>query len=278
MTTHGNSPPAGWYSDPSGHHAWRWWDGQRWTEHTSTPSQPPAAAQPIFTGVSPFAAFENEHDSAPWAKRALLVYVALVVIGAGLIWLAEPSLHASYTQLRFRLDHPNAGTSLSRTALPVGYRIWAPIEGLISIAGFVLFLVWQHRAATMARALGYPARRSPALGVGGWFIPICNFWFPYQAIRDCLPPGHPGRRMVLHMWLWYVASLCISVVTVVVLFSGSTVVAVALRDVGSFATVIYASLAFRTVDFIYSTHRQVLYPHEPTDPDGVTVVLGPVPS
>jgi hypothetical protein len=27
------SPP-GWYADPSGQSSWRWWDGQRWTEHT----------------------------------------------------------------------------------------------------------------------------------------------------------------------------------------------------------------------------------------------------
>jgi hypothetical protein len=26
-------PVAGWYTDPSGEAAWRWWDGERWTEH-----------------------------------------------------------------------------------------------------------------------------------------------------------------------------------------------------------------------------------------------------
>jgi hypothetical protein len=28
------SPQPGWYADPSGQASWRWWDGQRWTEHT----------------------------------------------------------------------------------------------------------------------------------------------------------------------------------------------------------------------------------------------------
>lgn len=27
-------PPAGWYADPSGQPAQRWWDGAQWTEHT----------------------------------------------------------------------------------------------------------------------------------------------------------------------------------------------------------------------------------------------------
>lgn len=28
------APPAGWYNDPEGHAAQRWWDGTTWTEHT----------------------------------------------------------------------------------------------------------------------------------------------------------------------------------------------------------------------------------------------------
>jgi hypothetical protein len=27
--------PAGWYADPAGSGRWRWWDGQRWTDHLS---------------------------------------------------------------------------------------------------------------------------------------------------------------------------------------------------------------------------------------------------
>ncbi len=28
-------PPPGWHPDPAGHNRWRWWDGQRWTDHVS---------------------------------------------------------------------------------------------------------------------------------------------------------------------------------------------------------------------------------------------------
>jgi hypothetical protein len=30
-------PPPGWQPDPAGVHRWRWWDGQRWTDHVSGP-------------------------------------------------------------------------------------------------------------------------------------------------------------------------------------------------------------------------------------------------
>jgi Domain of unknown function (DUF4328) len=234
-------------------------------------------AQQMASTVSPYPAFDNEHSSAPWAKRALLVNMVVVVIGAGVIWLAEPSLHTYYAQARFRLEHPGTGTSFTHLSLPLWNQIITPVLALINVAAFVLFLVWQHRAASTARSLGYPARRSPALGVGGWFIPVCNFWFPYQALRDCLPPGHLARRMVLHMWLWWVALQCVSVAAVTLLYFGPTQVALAIRDVGAFATVIYAYLAIKVVTAIYADHRRILYPHEPTDPDGVPPVTGPLP-
>ncbi len=31
----GGAAPPGWHPDPAGYNRWRWWDGQRWTEHVS---------------------------------------------------------------------------------------------------------------------------------------------------------------------------------------------------------------------------------------------------
>jgi uncharacterized protein YxjI len=43
-------PPAGWYPDPSGSGASRWWDGQTWTEHLSQPA--PAREQVAAQAVA----------------------------------------------------------------------------------------------------------------------------------------------------------------------------------------------------------------------------------
>jgi hypothetical protein len=41
------TPPAGWYADPSGGAAFRWWDGTTWTDSTSPGAAvPPSAAPP----------------------------------------------------------------------------------------------------------------------------------------------------------------------------------------------------------------------------------------
>jgi hypothetical protein len=38
MTSDSAGPPPGWYADPSGSPALRWWDGTAWTEHLSQPA------------------------------------------------------------------------------------------------------------------------------------------------------------------------------------------------------------------------------------------------
>jgi hypothetical protein len=43
-----SGPAAGWYDDPSSARHSRWWDGERWTDHTRL-----VTAQPLFAGGTP---------------------------------------------------------------------------------------------------------------------------------------------------------------------------------------------------------------------------------
>lgn len=72
------------------------------------------------------------------------------------------------------------------------------------IAG-VAWLVWQHGAHSSLRVGGL--RFSPGLAVGGWFIPIVNWFFPYQSVRE-LWQASSGRPDWTHQqwsilgWWW----------------------------------------------------------------------------
>ena len=100
--------------------------------------------------------------------------------------------------------------------------LFSLLKLMLEVPFYMLFLSWQYKAADTAR-LFLPARRSPGLGVGSWFIPVVSLWFPYQSIRDCLPPEDPGRRVVARMWACFIATLVMNVVTSVFAWVGTPI-------------------------------------------------------
>lgn len=138
---------------------------------------------------------------APWA-RAAVVFYPIIVFATGVLGFVYASRYqVFFHELRLAFDaaQNDNGQFVSPPAPSVPD--WNLLLLPFSIAAQVVFLIWQYRAARVARQLGYPARHSPGWGVGVWFIPVVNFWMPYQAIRDCLLPGHRQRTSVLWVWL-----------------------------------------------------------------------------
>lgn len=238
----GPHPPAGWYPDPAGAGA-RWWDGYAWTSHTALPPAgaavpPPPVARP---GDGPTAAADlgrwrwdpgtGWQWMPAWAgagdwparmrpmvdrERRLGVVVRWAMVVLAVVAVAEIVLRVADAQaldgyfhwLRAAWHAAAAGRQApTPPTLPASY-VTLDYLGLLVEAGMaILFLAWQHRAASAARWLGLPARHSPGWGVGFWFIPVANLWCPYQALRDCLPPGHPARRQALVCWLLLIGAL-----------------------------------------------------------------------
>lgn len=232
-------PPAGWYPDPGGAGA-RWWDGYAWTEHTApVPSgaqpagQTPAAEGthavgaegrwrwepttgwqwlPGWTGYGDWPQrmrpmVDAERRIGTWVRAALYAFAA-ASIGVGALRVGYTSVLAGYYHwIRLAWDAAQSHTTApSPPQLPASYLELSYLASLVELGVGIAFLVWQHRAAATARWLGLPSRHTPGWGVAFWFIPVANFWCPYQALRDCLPPGHPARRLVLGCWLLYVAA------------------------------------------------------------------------
>ena len=141
---------------------------------------------------------------APWAKRAFVGMLAVTVLLAITAWPEGAWIRSVVAQVQSQL---NAGATNVTINRPAGLTIVTSLVLLLEIAIFVVLLNWQYSAAKTARMLDLPATHSPGLGVGSWFIPVVNFWFPYQALRDCLSVGHPERRVVGRMWICYLGAV-----------------------------------------------------------------------
>jgi hypothetical protein len=96
------------------------------------------------------------------------------------------------------------------------------LSGLVSIAIFVLLIIWLYRAAKNNEALG---RQNPRLGpgwaIGGWFIPVANFVIPFIVMDDVwrgsdpsIPRGDPNWRRSSTMgaiWAWLVTAVIFTI-------------------------------------------------------------------
>jgi Domain of unknown function (DUF4328)/Protein of unknown function (DUF2510) len=258
VSEHSGYPGAspGWYPDPAGGPGQRWWDGYAWTEATVLPERLPPPPPPPWMGAPPpppgLAA-----SVAPWAVASdrlsahttrTLVEGELRMSGVARIAVAVPAACSIATLV---IDRINADRWLAyghqmrivwddaRNGItPPAYHgpsVWTPASLLVNlafVAAAIVALMWQHRAASAGRALGLPSGQSPAWGVGSWFVPIVNFWIPYQAVRDCLPPGDPHRARVLHWWIaWLLATFLGVAVSITALFSSGTALALSVPTV-----------------------------------------------
>ncbi len=207
------SAPPGWYPDPSRTSTWRWWDGRQWTAQLYPPPAPHAAAAQFVPAPAQWAqatanqlseARRSEDRMWNWARLSVWAYAVAAITLAVVFLTLGHAFRDNVRQLYHEIQN-NQSTQDTSNAIS-GWSGWFYLFDLVTVAAGVLFLIWQYHAARAARLLGYPARISPGLGVGSWFIPILNFWFPYWSLRDCLPPTHPLRHLGLWAWLSYLAT------------------------------------------------------------------------
>lgn len=289
MTPNGpGGPPPGWYPDPAGLKAWRWWDGYGWTQYASDPSGPPGAgagATGPWTGagmapgrvVVPSAhdRFAAELKTGPWATRVLVGYLALIVVAILVAWAESSRVREIFDQLRVQLRTGvvQNGVVQSEAGQVNQVNLSAFLLLTLEAPFYVLLLMWQFQAAKTARLLFLPARRSPGLGVGAWFIPVVGLWFPYQAIRDCLPPGDQGRSVVARMWaFWIATTVMLEATSVVAMFgsrAGFVLAAITLALGAGFAV-----QGTKAVRLIADSHRRLLFPGPP-GPSGPEAPIGP---
>jgi hypothetical protein len=233
--------PEGWYQDPWGAAAYRYWDGAQWTGHISGMASAEAAGPRL----------EDEQAAGRWAK------VALAWGGPA---LAVSTIAGAY-QWHWIAEHWDEITSPGGD-IPQnsnnGAALAGQLAGVVLLVVGVLFLLWFHRAAANAASAGVHARRSPVLGTLSFIIPILNLWWPYQSACDMLPADHPGRLAIRRWWaLWIGCTIAGLAVAGAALTLND--IALALTTAVGVVLAVLAALAARSVvDAISDAHGQLL--------------------
>ncbi len=235
------TPQPGWYTDPYRGPGLRWWDGHRWTPHARAPRPRP----PAHTG--------HNASMGRWTVLAQAALSVVLTVGYGY------ALARFFRDLGPYVDAVSAAEPGEVPPLPGSFGLVAAMS-LVSLLAWIplaLELMWAHRCATAAAALGIPAKREPLWAVLSWFIPVINWWFPYESIRDCLPPGHPERRTVGRWWAGYlVGSSGVFVGVGAALIGTATLAVVGVLYAG--VAVVTALAGIRMVGAIDAAHRERL--------------------
>jgi hypothetical protein len=117
------------------------------------------------------------------------------------------------------------------------------------IVTIVAFCMWIHRVYRNLPALGAGGLRfSPRNAVGGWFVPILNWWYPYKVVREVWQQSAPAGQgwALLKVWwaLWLLANY---VATLVYRLGGSNDVLDAITNAIVVAAAISAILVVRRI-------------------------------
>ena len=222
-------PAADWYPDPLDRGAYRYWNGEHWTEWIAEdgesredplhlPEDLPAPT--IFAPPSPGTAAARP-GAQPFAMQR---YRSLAGLATALTWLlgaAIVSALALAIACANRLSKVNAfednGTVSALSDLDDADDVvsaMASVLGVISLAILVVYIVYTWRASKNTELWdSSPRTWTPGWTIAGWFIPIANFVIPglvmsdlWQRTPEPSPNPEYGRRNSTGIiWFWWVA-------------------------------------------------------------------------
>lgn len=137
-----------------------------------------------------------------------------------MLLIAESGLSiASFLVVYLRWEFPLV--DMSQTFL----FILPPVDVVISIATFTLFLIWFYRAQSNLYAFGTTGIKFiPKSVVIQCFIPIVNLWKPYSSMNEIWSKSVPNdvksnQPRILKMWWTFFLCSCITVFVFLPIFS-----------------------------------------------------------
>jgi Protein of unknown function (DUF2510) len=179
----GGAAQPGWYADPAGSPALRWWDGASWTEHLSGVAQPQAtkAERPALPETTPVYGW----------KIWLITLLPLLSVLVLLFW--NPT---------FRIEYIGADRVPTLD----------PLSIYTASYFLLLFLGWAIYAALVVLAY-FDWRSLRALGVVRPFHWAWSFLFSgvYVIGRSVIVHKVAGRRGLTPIWVW-IGTVVVSII------------------------------------------------------------------
>ena len=216
----------------------RWWDGRQWTVHVASPA----------LQDSPVPDLPAEESAARRGRWAGWLIAGGQILNTPVLALLSRGLRETLGSLG---ENGEVGPfpEVSATSMALSLVI-SPL----GLSGLVLLVVWFHRAVSNGAALGLRGERDPMLAVFSWFIPIVNLWWPYESLRECVPPHTPLRRRIFRWWLLYVLGGFLGLIAAAVaVFSLAAFGVAALLVVG--VAVLLARETSSVIDGVLVAHR-----------------------
>ena len=91
--------------------------------------------------------------------------------------------------------------------------------GLIRVVAFISFILWMRRAYFNLHQSKTSLLHTEGWAAGGWFVPILNFYIPYQILNEVWTKTQLKIRkevesvnLVSTWWLFYILVFCLSLI------------------------------------------------------------------
>ncbi|GAA2051172.1 DUF2510 domain-containing protein [Leifsonia soli] len=188
------TPAAGWYPDPNGSGALRWWDGSRWSDQLAAAptAYAPARRRPLAPGTPLYTVW--------------IWLVAVLPVASGLL------LFLLHPQPMFRFSADGSSAVLTDPFALVGGPIYFVVLGLSWVlAAAMIVFSWLDYRELLRRGMERPFH---------WAWSFLGIVYPIG--RSVVVRGVAGGRGLAPLWVAiaaYVVSLVLSVVWSIILIS-----------------------------------------------------------